>query len=98
MTASIGAGAAVLESGEIAGLAKLDASDVVYFKDGKTFFEARKGLGIKQYSCTKAYWCPSIEAWKKLGIQMGEDHSIWHELFVHFSGRGVPQFNSLVFS
>jgi hypothetical protein len=62
VTASIDAGAAELESGQIAGLAKLDAEDFVCFKDGKTFFEVRNELGIRKYSCTTNYWCPSIAA------------------------------------
>jgi hypothetical protein len=62
VTASIDAGAATLESGQIAGSAKLDTEDFVCFKDGKTSFEVKDDLGIKQYSCTTDYWCPSTAA------------------------------------
>jgi hypothetical protein len=62
VTASIDAGAATLESGQIAGSAKLDTEDFVCFKDGKTSFEVKNDLGIRQYICTTDYWCPSVGA------------------------------------
>lgn len=60
--ASIDASAATLLDGQIAGSAKLDTEDFVCFKDGKTVFEVKNELGIRQYSCTTDYWCPSIGA------------------------------------
>ncbi|KAF2706933.1 hypothetical protein K504DRAFT_447801 [Pleomassaria siparia CBS 279.74] len=61
VNATIDAGAATLAKGDLAGSAKLDQEDFICFKDGTTSFEFKNEWGIREYSCTADYWCPSIQ-------------------------------------